>query len=120
MCDILIASTNAKFADTHARVGVVPGWGLSQRLPRIIGINRAKELSLSGNYLDAATAYEWGLVNRVVEPDALLPTAKNLARDIMSTDTGTRTEIKRIIDAGWEDTLAQGLQIEKHANERHS
>ena len=120
MCDILIASTNAKFADTHARVGVVPGWGLSQRLPRIIGINRAKELSLSGNYLDAATAYEWGLVNRVGEPDALLPTAKNLARDIMSTDTGTRTEIKRIIDAGWEDTLAQGLQIEKHANERHS
>ena len=120
MCDILIASTNAKFADTHARVGVVPGWGLSQRLPRIIGINRAKELSLSGNYLDAATAYEWGLVNRVVEPDALLPTAKNLARDIMSTDIGTRTEIKRIIDAGWEDTLAQGLQIEKHANEGHS
>ena len=51
MCDFLIAGPNAKFADTHARVGVVPGWGLSQRLPRLIGINRAKELSLTGNYL---------------------------------------------------------------------
>ncbi|HCP50356.1 MAG TPA: enoyl-CoA hydratase, partial [Gammaproteobacteria bacterium] len=67
MCDILIASSNARFADTHARVGVVPGWGLSQRLPRIVGINRAKELSLSGNFLDAETAYDWGLVNRVVD-----------------------------------------------------
>ena len=51
MCDFMIASQDAKFADTHARVGVVPGWGLSQRLPRLIGINRAKELSLTGNYL---------------------------------------------------------------------
>nr|MCS5567355.1 enoyl-CoA hydratase-related protein [Pseudomonadales bacterium] len=50
MCDILIASTNARFADTHARVGVVPGWGLSQRLARTVGINRAKELSLTGNF----------------------------------------------------------------------
>ena len=56
MCDFLIASTEARFADTHARVGVVPGWGLSQRLPRLIGINRAKELSLTGNDLDAETA----------------------------------------------------------------
>ena len=120
MCDILIASRNAQFADTHARVGVVPGWGLSQRLPRLIGINRAKELSLSGNYLDADTAYDWGLVNRVVEHDQLLPTAKNLARDIMSTDIDARIEIKRIIDIGWEDTLGQGLQFEKEANEKHS
>ena len=64
MCDFMLASEQAKFADTHARVGVVPGWGLSQRLPRLIGINRAKELSLTGNFLDAATAYTWGLVNR--------------------------------------------------------
>lgn len=65
-CDILIASENARFADTHARVGVMPGWGLSQKLSRLIGISRAKELSLSGNFLDAATAERWGLVNRVV------------------------------------------------------
>ena len=83
MCDFMIASQDAKFADTHARVGVVPGWGLSQRLPRLIGINRAKELSLTGNYLDAETAYAWGLVNRVVPAGELMSTAKQLASDIL-------------------------------------
>jgi len=119
MCDFLIASTDAKFADTHARVGVVPGWGLSQRLPRLIGINRAKELSLTGNFLDAATACDWGLVNRVVAPDALLETAESLARDIVSTDPATRGEILRIMDAGWAGTLAEGLEIEREANTAH-
>lgn len=65
-CDILIATPEAKFADTHARLGILAGWGLSQRLPRLIGINRAKELSLTGNYLSAELAYEWGLLNRIV------------------------------------------------------
>ena len=120
MCDFLVASTQARFADTHARVGVVPGWGLSQRLPRLIGINRAKELSLTGNYLDAETACRWGLVNRVVEPEALLPTCRQLARDIVSTDPATRHEIKRIMDAGWHATLEQGLAIELAASEAHS
>jgi enoyl-CoA hydratase len=120
MCDFLIASTNAKFADTHARVGVVPGWGLSQRLPRLIGINRAKELSLTGNFLDAQTACAWGLVNRVVEPDALLPTARALARDIVSTDRPTRTAIKRIMDEGWQSTLADGLAEEQRASRLHA
>lgn len=120
MCDFLIASTDAKFADTHARVGVVPGWGLSQRLPRLIGANRAKELSLTGNYLDAETACAWGLVNRVVAPDALLPTCRKLAADIVSTDPLTRGEIKRIIDAGWHTTLGEGLDIELDASRRHS
>jgi enoyl-CoA hydratase len=119
MCDFLIASTQAKFADTHARVGVVPGWGLSQRLPRLIGVNRAKELSLTGNYLDAETACAWGLVNRVVAPEELLPTCRQLARDIVSTDPQTRREIKRIMDLGWNASLAEGLEIEHQANEAH-
>ncbi len=67
-CDVLICSTNARFADTHARVGITPGWGLSQKLSRAIGPYRAKELSLTGNFLSAQQAYDWGLVNRVVEP----------------------------------------------------
>ena len=115
MCDILIASTEARFADTHARVAVVPGWGLSQRLPRLIGISRAKELSLTGNYLDAATACEWGLVNRVTEPGELLPAARSLAADIRSTDKRTRTTIKRIMDEGWNSTLEHGLGNEREA-----
>ncbi len=120
MCDFLIASPSARFADTHARVGVVPGWGLSQRLPRLIGINRAKELSLTGNYLDAETACAWGLVNRVVPAEELLPTCEALARDIVSTDPVTRGEIRRIMDAGWAATLGEGLELEDTASRAHS
>src|SRR5262249_22598137 len=65
-CDVLICSSAARFADTHARVGIAPGWGLSQRLSRLIGPYRAKQLSLTGNFLDARTAEAWGLVNMVV------------------------------------------------------
>ena len=119
MCDFLIASTDAKFADTHARVGVVPGWGLSQRLPRLIGINRAKELSLTGNYLDAETALAWGLVNRVVAPQALLNVCRSLAQDIVSTEITTRQEIKRIMDAGWHTDLSDGLALEDAASRAH-
>lgn len=119
MCDFLLASPQAKFADTHARVGVVPGWGLSQRLPRLIGLNRAKELSLTGNFLDAPTAVAWGLVNRVVPADELLSTCQQLAKDILTTDPTTRAEMKRIMEAGWEANLATGLQIERQATSAH-
>ena len=100
-CDILIASTQARFADTHARVGIMPGWGLSQKLSRLIGIYRAKELSLTGNFLDAATAQAWGLVNRVVEPDRLLPEAIQLGHDIASVPPEGVTGYKQLIDAGF-------------------
>jgi len=120
MCDFLIAGPNAKFADTHARVGVVPGWGLSQRLPRLIGINRAKELSLTGNYLDAQTAYAWGLVNRVVDEKDLLPTCEKLAADILTTEPITRGAIRDIMDRGWHSTLEEGLSIEHAANRAHA
>jgi enoyl-CoA hydratase len=81
-CDIVLASDRATFADTHARVGVVPGWGMSVLLPAAIGVRRAMEMSLSGNYVDAATASSWGLVNRVVPHDALLDAAVALGEDI--------------------------------------
>lgn len=119
MCDFLIAAPEARFADTHARVGVVPGWGLSQRLPRLIGINRAKELSLTGNYLDADTAERWGLVNRVVPADELVPHCQRLARDIASTEPVTRNTMRRIMDAGWHDTLREGLAVERAASRQH-
>ena len=120
LCDFLIAGTGARFADTHARVGVVPGWGLSQRLPRLIGINRAKELSLTGNFLSAQQACDWGLVNRVVPDTELLDTCRSLARDIISTDPVTRGEILRIMDEGWHTTLREGLIIEQEANLAHA
>ena len=119
-CDLLIASTAARFADTHARVGVLPGWGLSQKLPRLIGIFRAKELSLTGNYLTAEKAEEWGLVNRVVAPEELLPVCRSLAADMLSCDRETMLGYKRLIDAGFAETLASGLRLEVEASSAHA
>ena len=119
-CDVLIASTAARFADTHARVGIMPGWGLSQRLPRTIGVYRAKELSLTGNFLDAKTALEWGLVSRVVEPDELVPTAMKLAADMASIPAETLMTYKSIIDGGFDLDLVDGLAFERQASKAHN
>lgn len=119
-CDVLVASTEARFADTHARVGIMPGWGLSQKLSRTIGIYRAKEASLTGNYLSAAQAEAWGLVNRVVAPEALLPTCHALARDMLSCVPAVMRRYKQVIDAGYADTFAHGLAIEAEASRDHA
>jgi len=111
-CDVLICSSTARFADTHVRVGITPGWGMSQRLARVIGPLRAKELSLSGNFLDAKTAYEWGLVNRVVAPEELLPQARKLAEDMATVEVGLLIEYKGLIDDGFASTLEAGLKME--------
>lgn len=111
-CDILIASDNARFADTHARVGVMPGWGLNQKLSRLIGIGRAKELSLSGNFLDAATAERWGLVSRVVPAEALMPAARALADDIASADPAFIAAYKRLIDDGFALPFGEAMALE--------
>ena len=111
-CDVLIASTNARFADTHARVGVMPGWGLSQKLSRLIGIARAKELSLSGNFLDAETAERWGLVNRVVAPADLLLLAQRLAADIASADADFIAAYKALIDDGFALPFGEAMALE--------
>lgn len=111
-CDILIASEAARFADTHARVGIMPGWGLSQKLSRLIGIYRAKELSLSGNFLDAHTAERWGLVNRVVPADQLLSAALKLAQDIATAPPEKVRAYKRIIDDGFAVSFGEGMRLE--------
>lgn len=114
-CDLIVASTHASFSDTHARVGILPGWGLSQRLPRLIGIARAKEISLSGNAIDATRAYEWGLVNRVVEPVELLPCCRALARDMASCVPEVLRGYKRLIDVGYGMPLREALAYERQA-----
>ena len=119
-CDVLVCSDQARFADTHARVGIMPGWGLSQKLSRTIGIYRAKELSLTGNYLTATQAAAWGLVNRVVTPDELLPTCRALARDMLSCDPAVMRAYKRVIDDGYARTLGEGLQLESDAARAHA
>ncbi len=111
-CDFLIASERAVFADTHARVGVMPGWGLSVLLAEAVGFRRAREISLSGNFVTADEALTWGLVNRVVAHDELLPTVRRIAADIAGNDpTGVARMLATYREQ--EDTaLADGWRIE--------
>lgn len=120
VCDVLVCSTNARFADTHARVGITPGWGLSQMLSRVIGPYRAKELSLTGNFLDARTAYDWGLVNRVVEPGELMSTALKVAHDMAGVETDMLVTYKAMIDDGYRLSFGEGLLLEAERSEPHN
>lgn len=112
-CDIRIASTKARFADTHARVGIIPGWGLSQKLSRIIGLSRACELSFTGQFLDARTACDWGLVNHVYEADQLMPKARALAADMASIDPEFLKAYKKLIFDGYDRNFRDALALEK-------
>lgn len=85
-CDFLVASERARFGDTHARVGLVPAWGMSVLLPQAVGLRRAKEISLTGNFVDADEAWRIGLVNRVVPHESLMPTVRQIAADIVAND----------------------------------
>ncbi|HEV3452116.1 MAG TPA: enoyl-CoA hydratase [Acidimicrobiia bacterium] len=85
-CDLLVASERARFADTHARVGVMPGWGLTVLLAEAVGLRRARELSATGNFLSAQDALTWGLVNHVVGHEELLPFARELALTAVHND----------------------------------
>jgi enoyl-CoA hydratase len=85
-CDILIASENARFADTHARVGLLPTWGLSVRLPQKVGVGLARRMSLTGDYLSADDALRAGLVTEVVTHDELLPAARKVAASIVGNN----------------------------------
>jgi enoyl-CoA hydratase/carnithine racemase len=82
MCDLRIASTSAWFAESFVKLGIIPGDGGAFFLPRAVGAARAAEMTLTGDRVDAATALEWGLVSRIVDPDQLLPAALELARRV--------------------------------------
>jgi enoyl-CoA hydratase len=119
-CDFVVASERASFGDTHARVGLMPGWGLSVLLPEAIGVRRAREMSLTGNFLSAAEALNLGLANHVVPHDELLPTARRIALDIIGNDQrGVRAllaEYRRTTRT----TVDDGLRIEAQlAREQH-
>ncbi|MEP7351501.1 MAG: enoyl-CoA hydratase-related protein [Sphingorhabdus sp.] len=111
-CDIILASDAATFIDTHSRVGLLPGWGLSVRLQRAIGIYRAKELELTGRRLPAAEAAEWGLVNRVVPAAELIDVACEMARTIVTGKTEPG-ETKSLVDRVSMVPIAEGLVLEE-------
>src|ERR1700691_864752 len=112
-CDIIVAAETAQFADTHARAGVMPGGGMSARLPRAGGVRKAKELSLTGNYLHARDAERLGLVNRVVAADQLMAAAGELAHQILGADQRVVRQMKRLINLATEAPLGDGLRIEQ-------
>jgi enoyl-CoA hydratase len=111
-CDILIASEQARFADTHARVGLLPTWGLSVRLPQKVGVGMARRMSLTGDYLSAADALRAGLVTEVVPHEQLLPTARQVAASIVGNNQravrALLASYHRIDDA----STSEGLAIE--------
>lgn len=112
-CDIVLASTSAKFADTHVHVGLLPGWGGSARLARRVGLHRAKELALTGRFFSAEEAETWGLANRVVAPDELLPQAQNMARAMLLAVPETLVAYKRLLDEGAGKTLSDAIAMER-------
>ena len=111
-CDFLIASDRARFADTHARVGIQPWWGLTVLLPQAIGLRRAREMSATGNFCDAQKALEWGLVNHVVPHDDLLPFARGIAADIVSSDQRAVRQIFATYAAGSRVTVGDAWLVE--------
>ena len=119
-CDVLLASTEARFADTHARIGIAPGWGLSQRLARAIGPYRAHELSLSGRWLGAAEADAWGLVNRVVPPERLLDEARALAREMLGAAPGMLETYKATMRDGYALAFGDAMALERERARAHN
>lgn len=118
-CDIVYASSTARFADTHVRLGLLPGWGISQRMARQIGPQRAKEISLSGGFVDAARAFEVGLVNRVLEPAELMTATLELAHEIASHSADTVQGYKALIDEGYAMGLDEALVMEHERSVAH-
>jgi enoyl-CoA hydratase len=117
-CDFLIASELARFADTHARMGIQPGWGLTVELPAAVGMRRALQMSATGNFVDAATALVWGLVNHVVPHAELMSFTARLAADVASNDPAavraiftTYREVSRV-------TGADAAEVERRGHER--
>ncbi len=117
-CDFLVASDRARFADTHARAGVMPGWGLTVALPEAVGLRRAREMSATGNFITAPTALAWGLVNHVVPHEQLLGFARGLAADVASADPAAVREILTTYNEGSLGTARQAGRIEARAHRR--
>jgi enoyl-CoA hydratase len=112
-CDFLVASERATFADTHARVGVMPAGGMSVFLPQVLGVRRAKEMSLTGNFMGAHEAFARGLVNHVVPHDELLAATRKLAGDIAGNDQPAVRSLKRLYDANARVTVGAAIDQEQ-------
>jgi enoyl-CoA hydratase len=112
-CDFIIASENAQFADTHARVGIHPGWGMTQLLQQTVGQRRAKQISFACQPIYAQTALAWGLVNEVMPREHLLDRAKSVAAQIVQTDPQLLAAMKTLIENRNRAPLEQAYDTER-------
>lgn len=111
LCDLRIASEQARFAESFVKLGIVPGDGGAWLLPRVIGLSRAAELSFTGRTIDAATALAWNLVSQVVPHEELLPTAQRLADEIAANPPQAVRMGKRLLREGLQMGLASLLEL---------
>ena len=114
-CDFRVCAEDARFGLPEVLLGVVPGGGGTQRLPRLIGASRAKELIMTGRQVRAEEALSIGLVNRVVAPDSVLPAALTWAAELASGPLVAHALAKDAVDRGLEGSLADGLVVEQEA-----
>ena len=114
VCDLRIASETAKFAVPEIKIGAIPAGGGTQRLPRLIGVTRAKELLFSGNPIDAHEAYRIGLVNRVVPTEGLVEEAKKMAQLLLDRPPVALTMAKLAVNTSMNTNLEAGLDYEAH------
>ena len=111
-CDLIVASEAAKFGDTHARYGLRAGAGLSQRLPRLVGILKAKELSFTADIITAQEAERIGLVNMLVPAEKLESAVRDLANKIMANSRDSIAAYKYLYNAGMMGTMERGMELE--------
>jgi enoyl-CoA hydratase len=112
-CDIIIASEEAKFGDTHVKFGLRPSWGMSQRLPRAVGYYNAKELSFTAAIIDAVEAKRIGLVSKTVSSEKLLEGACKIAHQILGNSLEAVAAYKRLYNQTMLETMEKGLQFER-------
>lgn len=118
-CDLAIAADTAQLGDQHANYGMVPGGGGTQRLPRIIGIRKAKELLLTGDWVSAQEAERIGLVNKAVPADKLMEAANEMAAKLAERSPLASAAIKHLVNEGMQVDLATGLLLERGTVARH-
>ncbi len=111
-CDFRLAAENARFGQPEISLGIMPGGGGTQRLPRLIGLSRAKELVLLGETVDAPTAEKYGLVNRVVPAAELMVEAEKMAAKLASQPVVAAAVIKKVVNRGQQLDLAAALELE--------
>ena len=119
-CDVIVASSQARFADTHVHVGLLPGWGGSVRMIERVGLQRAKELAFTGRFFSAQEALHWGFVNHVVSPEQLMPFTQDLACQMLKAKPEHLKAYKALLNAEAEILHKQALLYERELAMNHN